>query len=286
MNQTSAPTIPISSLLQSRPSATEPGIPRIIHQTFMSKKLPAELQENVDNLKRLNPGWAHRLYDDDDITAFILDQYGPEVLRYYERINPHYGAARADLFRYLLVYRYGGVYLDIKSTCTAPLDKFLQPDDQYVLAHWRNKPGESHDGFGKSDEVAHIDGGEYQQWHVVAAPGHPFLKAVLETVLHNIDQYRPWRQGTGGIGVLRLTGPLAYTLAIHPLLATAPHRIVSNEADLGLQYSVYKNGSHRTVYKKNYGRLTESIVYLDRTDKVWASLYSVAKRSKHLLFGQ
>ena len=83
-------------------------IPRVIHQTFMTKSLPAELQENVDNLKRLNPGWTHLLHDDDDIQAFILDNYGPGVLSYYERINPRYGAARADLFRYLLLYKSGG----------------------------------------------------------------------------------------------------------------------------------------------------------------------------------
>jgi len=262
-------------------------IPRVIHQTFMTKSLPAELQENVDNLKRLNPGWTHLLHDDDDIQAFILENYGPNILSYYERINPRYGAARADLFRYLLLYKCGGVYLDIKSSCTCPLEEVLQPDDRYVLANWRNKPGESHEGFGMSKEVAHLEGGEYQQWHIIAAPGHPFLKAVIETIFDNIERYRPWLHGTGGIGVLRLTGPLTYTLAIEPLLATASYRKVADETAIGLQYSVYnKNKSHRAVYKTNYVKLTESIIHMNGADRVPAYLYSVVKKSKHLLFGQ
>lgn len=268
------------------PVAEGTGIPRVIHQTFMTKKLPAELQENVDNLKRLNPGWKHIIHDDDDIKQFIEENYGPGILTYYERINPRYGAARADLFRYLLLYKCGGVYLDIKSTCTRPLDEVLQPDDRYILSKWRNKPGESHEGFGTSKEVAHLAGGEYQQWHIIAAPGHPFLKAVLETVLTNIDNYRPWLHGTGGIGVLRLTGPLAYTLAIQPLLPTAAYRAVANETVVGLQYNIYKTTSHRAVYKTNYSLLTESVVHMNWINKLPAHLYSIAKKSKHLLFGR
>jgi len=252
----------------------------------MTKSLPAELQANVDALKQMNPGWKYMLHDDHDIQSFISENYGPEILQYYERINPRYGAARADLFRYLLMYKCGGVYLDIKSTCSCPLDEVVQTDDSFILSHWRNKPGEQHEGFGMSKEVAHLDGGEYQQWHIVSAPGHPFLKAVIETVLTNIDRYRPWLHGTGGIGVLRLTGPLAYTLAIHPLLQHASHRVVSDETAFGLQYSVYKNASHRAVYKTNYGNLTESVVSMKKADKVPAYLYSVAKKSKHLLFGK
>lgn len=261
-------------------------IPRVIHQTFMSKKLPVELQENVDNIKRLNPGWTHIIHDDDDITESVGAHYGAHILRYFERINPRYGVARADLFRYLLMYKCGGVYLDIKSTCTCPLEQVVRPDDRYILSHWRNKPGEQHEGFGTSAEVMDIAGGEYQQWHIVAAPGHPFLKAVIEAVLQNIDQYRPWRHGTGAIGVLRLTGPLAYTVAIQPLVPAVPHRQVANETVVGLKYSVYAHTSHRAAYKINYSRLTESIVLMKRADQLLAHLYSFAKRSKLLLWAK
>ena len=46
---------------------------------------------------------------------YIRREYGESILSCYLRIDPVYGAARADLFRYLLLYRTGGVYLDIKS---------------------------------------------------------------------------------------------------------------------------------------------------------------------------
>jgi mannosyltransferase OCH1-like enzyme len=265
-------------------------IPRVIHQIFfagVSEKLPPELKENVETIKRLNPGWSHFLYGHEEIQAFIRKNYGPIILSYFERINPKYGAARADLFRYLLMYKCGGVYLDIKSTCNCSLDQVLKPNDKYILSQWRNKPGEIHATFGTSKEVAHIVGGEYQQWHIVTVPGHPFLKAVLETVLKNIDKYRPWLHGTGVIGVLRLTGPLAYTQAIHPLLVEgrAEYRMVKDETLLCFQYSIFKTPHHR-FYKTNYFVLTESVVHMKKLHKLPAYLYSLAKKSKRMLLSK
>src|ERR1700723_370599 len=98
-------------------------IPRIIHQTVPDKaNLDDLISQNILHLKSMNRAWDYRLYDDKDCARFIADRYGAVMLSYYESITPRYGAARADLFRYLLIYEYGGVYLDIKSTIINPLD--------------------------------------------------------------------------------------------------------------------------------------------------------------------
>jgi hypothetical protein len=256
------------------------AIPKIIHQTFQSRNLPAEFQKNIDQLKALNSKWEHRLYDDNDIKQFISDVYGLGILAYFNRINPKYGAAKADLFRYLLLYKYGGVYLDIKSTFTKPIDQVLKSDDRYLLAKWSNKPGEKREGWGMPKELDMIPGGEFQQWHIVATPGHPFLKAVIERVLANIDCYKPWLHGTGGNGVLRLTGPIAYTLAIHPLLSLHPHRLVHDEAELSLVYSMLTSSSHKPFFKGHYTTLTESVVNMSGVENVMAEIYSLAKKTK------
>ena len=255
-------------------------IPRIIHQTFKSRNLPAEFQKNVEQLKALNPKWEHRFYDDDDIKRFISDVYGLDILAYFNRINPKYGAAKADLFRYLLLYKYGGVYLDIKSTFEKPIDQVLKPDDRFLLAKWSNKAGAKREGWGMPKELHKIPGGEFQQWHIVATSGHPFLKAVIERVLHNIDCYKPWLHGTGGNGVLRLTGPIAYTLAIHPLLPHHPHRMVNDETELSLIYSMLKSSSHKPLFKGHYTTLTDSVVNMTGVENIIAKMYSLAKKMK------
>jgi hypothetical protein len=285
--------MPISSLLPALnshvrshflpPVAEGTQIPRLIHQTFHSKQLPPEFQENVDRLKTLNSNWEHKLYDDADVAHFIEEAYGPRILSYFHRINPRYGAARADLFRYLVMYKHGGVYLDIKSAFTRPIDEILQPDDRYLLAHWPNEAGQKHADWGMPRDLRHIPRGELQQWHIVCAPGHPFLKAVINTVLTNIDRYSPWLHGTGGPGVLRLTGPIAYTLAIHPLLRSHPHRLAKSHVDFSLTYSALTKMSHKPLFKSHYMTLTESVVQMNGVRKGSAKAYSFMKLTKRRL---
>jgi inositol phosphorylceramide mannosyltransferase catalytic subunit len=235
-------------------------IPKLIHQTTPNKDWalshPA-LGANIARLQALNPGWEYRLYDDAYARAFITAHYGAAMLARFERINPVYGAARADLFRYLLLYELGGVYLDIKSTIDRPLDELLKPDDEYILSHWRNGKNEPYEDWGVHPSCG--PRGEFQQWHIIAAPKHPFLRAVIRRVAANIDRYLPggW---TGKQGVLFLTGPIPYTLGIMPFLAACGHRVVDSAA-LGFNYCVVPHLADRMAPGQvHYTQCTEPVV--------------------------
>jgi inositol phosphorylceramide mannosyltransferase catalytic subunit len=289
----------LKSRLNNHPKSVAPtfaeaaSVPKIIHQTYPTKQLPPELQNNIDQIKANNPDWEHHLYDDADIEQFIRNQYGDSIFRYYQWINPNYGAARADLFRYLLLYKTGGVYLDIKSTATKKLNEIIRPNDVYLLSQWKNRMGEAEQGRGLDVDLQHVPGGDFQQWHIVAASGHPFLKAVLDNVLNNINVYNPGLHGTGKKAVLRLTGPIAYTLAIYPLLHKHKHkhRFVDYDKELGFRYSIFYTGNskleHRKFFKPHYSDLTEPLTELSAAGKLAAQclhccklMYlSVAKKS-------
>ncbi len=235
-------------------------IPKIIHQTVASKEgLHPAYEANIARLKAANPGWEHRLYDNADIEAFIAANYDAAMLKAYRRLNPVYGAMRADFFRYLLMYKQGGVYLDIKSSCREPLDAILRLDESYLLSHWRDER------WGRYPELGPL--GEYQQWHIVAAPGHPFLATVIQRINENIARYTPGRDGTGRLAVFRLTGPIAYTLAIEPVRNQHPHRLVDAEM-MGFVYTVFgadaPPGAHMYTEKRHYSQGTESLVFLDK----------------------
>ena len=263
----------------------QPRIARRIHQIYFSDRgvsLPSELERNVEHICRLNPDWEYRLYGAKDMVAFIRHYYDERMLGYFERINPIYGPARADLFRYLLLYQLGGVYLDIKSSLQRPLNEVLRPDDCYLLSHWHNKPGEEFPGWGLHPEIGDA-AGEFQQWHIVAAAGHPFLRAVIQRVLRNISRYNPVLHGQGWIGLIRATGPIAYTLAIRPLLPRYPHRIVDAQIELGFQYSIYSNGArspHQSLFRGHYTQLNEPLVRQTAADKALSRSLTVAKAVK------
>lgn len=238
-------------------------IPKILHQTYSTTTLPDVLVAHVKRLRDINPGWEYRFYDDSAIPAFIERHYPRQVMAAYNSINMAYGASRADLLRYLLLYRWGGVYLDIKSSVTRPLDEVLQPQDSYVLAHWPNRAKEHYTGWGRHAELQSFPRGEFQQWHVIAAPGHPYLRAVIESVLRNIARYDAARHGVGKPGALRVTGPIAYSLAIAPQLRQGSHRLLDTHDELGLVYSVLDGEgrlAHKKLFARHYSTLTDPVV--------------------------
>jgi hypothetical protein len=235
-------------------------IPRIIHQTFASE-IPDTLQDAVAGLTSRNPLWEHRLYNNKDVDLFILNNYGKQYQKIYRMISPEYGAARADFFRYLLMYKVGGVYLDLKSSFDRPIDEVISRDESYVLAKWRNEKGEVHEGWGLHDELRKFPRGEFQQWHIIATAGHPFLRAVIDSVVRNIINYDFSKCGAGWSGVLNTTGPIAYTKAIAPLVSDYPCTIIDNESIMSLTYSVLPKSSHINLDKNHYIRRTTPVVF-------------------------
>jgi len=133
------------------------GIPAKIHQTHESlNSLPEELKQNIINVKKINSDHHYYFFNSDDRDDYISTYYSPEIISAYRSINPVYGAARADLFKYLVIYQEGGVYLDIKSTTTRPLSQVLLPTDSYILSQWDNSASGKHPGWGLFSELSGI----------------------------------------------------------------------------------------------------------------------------------
>jgi len=242
-------------------------IPKTIHQTISNKSsIHPELQENIRRLRTLNPDWDYCLYDDADRRKFIADEYELEMIQIYDRISTRYGAAKADFFRYLLLFRKGGVYLDIKSTALEPLSSVISEQTEYLISRWRNGPGEPDDGAGKHSKYGVDD--ELQQWFIVATQGHPFLRAVVDRVVRNILNYDALHGGVGASGVLRTTGPIAYTLAIQPILDQHAHQVVDIHT-LGFRYSCLHSDGRQDLHRKiipSYRDIRFPVVETERGD--------------------
>lgn len=255
-------------------------VPRHLHQTFPTMDLPEQFGSQVTALRLRNPDWAYTLYDNEAVEDYIASAYGENVLALYHSINPGYGAARADLFRYLLMYREGGIYLDIKSGADRPLNEIASSSAGFLLTQWARVPERA--TFGVHPELAHCLGGEYQQWQITTVRGHPFLRAVIERVLNNIAHYSPWRNGTGGNGTYRVTGPIAYTLAIQPLLSSYDHRIAT-DVEAGFVYNATAT-SHKPRFSGHYLKRTDAIVTpRDFPSQLSAAAYTALQISRRAL---
>jgi hypothetical protein len=195
-------------------------------------------------LRELNPEYEITTVDNKFIEPFIRENYGDIVWNYYLRIDPSYGAVRADFLRYLILYKEGGIYTDLKISVSKPFRETIKESDRLLLSHWDNLPGEEHEGWGHLEGLESIPRGEYIMGVIIAAPGHPFLREVILEVMRNIDTYNPYIHNTGFSGTLWLTGPVLYTLVAKRMQEDGSlgkdslnWREVSFAHDLGIAYT-------------------------------------------------
>lgn len=95
--------------LQNAP--TRNGIPMILHQTFASCDVTRALYASIQHWQRVNTEYTYVYWTDKNSDAFIKEHFDPKIYHAYCTLIP--GAAKSDLFRYCVLYRYGGVYANV-----------------------------------------------------------------------------------------------------------------------------------------------------------------------------
>lgn len=174
-----------------RVSVDSPRIPRIIHQTSKSRCLTKGLAKSVEQWNPMieQGGWSYFFHDDQAMEELFSFDY-PEFphLKLVTKHCLHYGTVKADLWRYLVLYVYGGLYADLD---THPnYKKFqatssIQPDME---------------GFFVVEQY-HI----LSQYFMAMAPRHPLMYYAIQHSLLNIYNL----VNTRDVYAPSLTGPHA-----------------------------------------------------------------------------
>ncbi len=149
-------------------------IPKIIWQTMKTNQVPAVLKDYTDTWIDKNPEYEYRFFDNEDIIAFIESDF-PDYLGAYKKIK--YGASKADLWRYLIMYKYGGVYADMDCRCINPLRQWIDPESTYVTQLGINK--------------------DLCQWLIISVPQNLLFLKAAHKVLQNLEQNKSYAEYNG-----------------------------------------------------------------------------------------
>ena len=232
--------------------------------TFIPKKLILlapdkdslhhKILDNIEYLKEKNTNWKIQLFDDEDIRSFIKLEYDEFYLDIFDCINGELGPAKADFFRYLYIFKKGGVYLDLKSTINIKLDQLLLEDDKFVISNW----GGSHRNWGFHKELGRIK--ELQQWFIISSPNNYTLKSIIDRCILNLIFYNKAVYGVGKSGVVKTTGPIPFSQEIIRDPPKSCRKISSEEA--GLVYSIFGTGftEHAIAFKNHYIHSSKEVV--------------------------
>jgi mannosyltransferase OCH1-like enzyme len=109
----------------------EDTIPKQVFLTWQTKNLPPKMAESVKKLKGENPEFEYYLYDDIDRRNFIVKNFETNVVTAYDALIP--GAYQADLWRYCILYKLGGIYLDIKFYTVNGFKLLSLTDKEYFI---------------------------------------------------------------------------------------------------------------------------------------------------------
>lgn len=108
------------------PSNISPIIPKIIHQIWLGKSpMPKNYQYFLETWRQNHPDWEIKVWNQED----ILKENFPNIDLFF--LARSY-AEQADIARYEIIYRYGGLYVDADIECFTNFDELHHKYDFYI----------------------------------------------------------------------------------------------------------------------------------------------------------
>lgn len=190
-------------------------IPKNIFQSWITKDLHPTIQDKVNEMLELNPTYKHKIYTDLEISEFVNTNYPGKISECFNRLT--IPVAKVDFWRYLVLYKHGGVYVDLDSSINISLDDFIRDDDEAII-------------------TAETNPNTYVQWALMFNKEHPILKNVIDLIVDNIEN------NSYPNDILNMTGPQVYSKGI-----------IKTHKDLFDEELNFKSISRDTdiTYKKN-----------------------------------
>jgi len=145
--------------------------PKIIIQTNKSEEIDQEFR---DTWKHHHSNYQYLFFDDNACIEFI-DEHYPDFSPVFLKLP--LGAQKADLFRYLCVYHYGGIYADTDTWCLEPIEDYLDMDSNKLLVGNEMTPNQYTRGMDSYSREYHIPV-QYLQWTFAAPPRNPLLLTI------------------------------------------------------------------------------------------------------------
>ncbi len=252
-------------------------IPRYIFQTWRSHEVSPLVYERVQKMQQDNPDWHYCFFSDEMCREFIKKHFDSDVLAAYDILIP--GAYKADLWRYCVLYHYGGVYMDIKMTALVSLDDIVINQPGFMVAR---------------DIEESFRAGNFYCYNafMCSQKKHPILKLALIQVINNV------KNGYYGTDPLVPTGPGLLGEPINLFLGKPPESTLlpgtySSEKDghieilpiINVQQNIIEDETGKNIIDLGYGSVQDSLSkhtsYWQKMNACYGALWRTGRIYKH-----
>ena len=142
-------------------------IPLNIFQYWHSDELPKSIEYCTNNIKKNNPEFNYQLFNENSARNFIRDNFSSETLNCFDSIIP--SAIKCDLFRYCILYKLGGIYIDVKYYCINNFKFIYLTDSEYFCK-----------------DIDSSGGGVYNAF-IICNSNNDKLMSCINTVIKNVN---------------------------------------------------------------------------------------------------
>jgi mannosyltransferase OCH1-like enzyme len=149
-------------------------VPKIVHMYWHTPDMPGFIVDCIQSVKNANPEWDVRIYHKYDIEEHASGDVPEFVYRKYNlpKFRDVYVKYVSDWFRLYVMYKYGGVYIDMGCICINGFDTLI--DMTYPHLQGNNSFIDAFDCM--------------ENGFLAAAPADPFIKEwICETVVSHQD---------------------------------------------------------------------------------------------------
>ncbi len=140
-------------------------ISKTIYQTWSTQRLPEKLEKLHSKMRNKNSEYEHIIYTDEQMNDYMNSNADTDIKNAYWKMN--HIVAKADIWRYTILFNNGGVYLDIDSEITGSLDNLINDKDEAIITP------EIHENL-------------FIQWGLIFSKDHKILEKTLNYIIQDI----------------------------------------------------------------------------------------------------
>ena len=140
-------------------------VPKIIWQTNYTNKVSLPIKAAWCWNRLLSISYQYCFHSTEDRLTFVEQNFPGKPTELYNRLT--IGAAQADVWRLMVLYKHGGVYMDIDSHFVWPLNRFIEAWTSEIFLRYKSK--------------------DATNYFIASAPANPNIKALLDEVLYRIE---------------------------------------------------------------------------------------------------
>lgn len=222
----------ITKIIERRePIKKETVIPKLIIQTYKTNELHPFIYNNIMKMLEKNKEYEYRFITDEDGIELLKHHFDENILDAFLKVKLN--AAKGDFIRYIALYIYGGIYLDLDASIEIDLNDFFfgmseKLDDKDFIFFYNE----------------HCDA-KIEQWLIMVKPNNEIILKVIEEMVKRINN--------GEKNIFIATGPTLFTDVIYNLLNNTKIYNIKTKIDVNERIKILQSLNNNKNEYTNHG---------------------------------